>query len=726
MAARLSFLTRWFPNLTRHRRTSQKEDAHPSFDEIQSDQIATLSRQLDAEKRRNAQLLLINELSQQLETRLDQPVSAQLAVNVLERAIDCSYVALLVHESDRREYVVLASAGRMVKIIPPGYRQNVTRGMIGRATRLRKTQISNDVRLDPDFFSYANENTRSSLVVPIIHNGYIEGIIQINSEATDAFNGSDVALAETVAAELERAWERSSYHQHLTENIQAGISLSSRIEPHGAAQEIATITRQTLRARFVYVILFEQTRDFSQRASSGFAPKLQKCLEGMPLNNGLSQTALNASQAFRIRDIRKSSIGSSDIEIDRSNLRSLLIIPIRIQRLSIGAILAFGKQDEIFFTENDESLASLIASESAAAIESTWLYQELRSSLTTTTELYRVSFEILRTEELGEAVKIILDTARRVANANMAGVVLFNPNHEVEIEMGIDANGTYMGAPHPIELIQQAMESGTTIFSSDQKVTDICFPLQTHLHKYGGLWLKVSESLNYDSRHTAALQTLANQLERAILLLESRRQAKEIEAAYAELETTYDRTLAALTSALDARDRETEGHSTRVSQLAKRIGEEMQLTAHQLKALERGALLHDIGKIGISDTILLKPAKLSEEEWKVMRLHPDIGARIVEDIPFLQDTLPVIRYHQERWDGSGYPIGLRGKDIPLVARIFSIADAFDALTTNRPYREKISPEEAISYLSEQGGVLFDPDVVTAFERIFTGDRSSIG
>jgi putative nucleotidyltransferase with HDIG domain len=233
------------------------------------------------------------------------------------------------------------------------------------------------------------------------------------------------------------------------------------------------------------------------------------------------------------------------------------------------------------------------------------------------------------------------------------------------------------------------------------------------------------ETLNYDSRHTAALQTLANQLERAILLIESRHQAKEIESAYEELETTYDLTLAALTSALDARDRETEGHSIRVSQLAKSIGEEMNLAPHQLKALERGALLHDIGKIGISDAILHKPDKLNEVEWKRMRLHPDIGARIVENIPFLQDTLPVIRYHQERCDGSGYPIGLRGKDIPLVARIFAVTDAFDALTTERPYRQKVSEDEAILYLHEQAGILFDPEVVSTFEKVFAEERSGV-
>src|SRR5262249_1802625 len=157
------------------------------------------------------------------------------------------------------------------------------------------------------------------------------------------------------------------------------------------------------------------------------------------------------------------------------------------------------------------------------------------------------------------------------------------------------------------------------------------------------LWLDIPEHVAYDSRHTAALQTLANQLERAILLSESRHQAGEIAAAYKELELTYDRTLASLMSALDARDRETEGHSLRVSKLATYLGEEMCLDRRELKALERGALLHDIGKIGISDIILNKPGPLNETEWKTMRLHPNIGARIVEDIPFLQETLPVIR-----------------------------------------------------------------------------------
>lgn len=697
--------------------------AHSDPADIQSDQIMILTRQLEAEKRRNSQLTLLWELSQQLETLLDEPVAAQLAVNTLERGIDCSYVCLYVPDSERKEFIVLASAGKKSGLIPPGYRQNPARGIIGRAARLRKTQVINDTRVDSDFFSFENETSLSTLVVPLVNNGHLKGVLKVSNDAPNSFHGGDVTLAEAAAMELVRAWERSNYHQHLKDLIQAGISLSTMIEPQAVVQEIATITRQALHACYVSVTLLDQTGNFTQKASSGLAPKLHKYLEKVHSENNLAQATLNASQSFRIRDIRKNPL-TANIEIDHSGLRSAIAIPIRLHRMSIGTILAFGKEDEIFFTENDESLASLLSSQSAAAVESTWLYQELRNTLLTTTQLYQVSFQILQTEELNQAIKVILDTACKVSNADSAGVVLFKQNHEVEIQAAVDSNGFREDIQHPMNLIGQAMSSGTNIFLSDQSSTQICFPIQTHLRKYGGLWLKVSENINYDSRHTAALQTLANQLERAILLIESRNQAKEIEEAYQELEVTYDRTLAALMSALDARDKETEGHSVRVSQISCQLGEAMKLSPRELKALERGSLLHDIGKIGISDTILHKPGPLSDSEWATMRLHPDIGAHIVADIPFLQDTIPVIQYHQERWDGSGYPASLTGKNIPLLARIFAVVDAFDALTSQRPYRQKITAEEALAYLREQANVLFDPDIVTEFEKLVLDGHAS--
>jgi putative nucleotidyltransferase with HDIG domain len=687
--------------------------------EIQAEQITSLIHQLENEKKRTAQLNLLAELSHQLEAQLDQPVAAQLAVNTLQRALDCKHVAVFENEIERREFSIMASAGTF---LPPGYRQSTSKGLLGRTFRLRKTQIANDADLDPDFIQPETSQAKSVFAIPLIYHGHVKAILEVADNVINAFSSHDVHLAEMISTELIRAWERSSYHQRLTDLINAGISLSPLLQSQTTIKEIATIARATLQARFTFVTLLDQEGNFSRTAYSGNAPRLLNSLNQNPINDTTVQAALHAYEPFRIRDVRKYR-KASHIEIDHNGLRSLLAIPIRLHRLSIGAILAFGKQGEIFFSENDESLAGLLSLQAATAIEATWLYQELRNTLSTTTQLYNLSVNILQAGELQQAAQHIAESAAKLANTTTAGIVLFTIDHKIEVEVEIDENGTHSGKQHPMELIQQTLESGQIVhLTTDQVSATICFPLQTALRKYGALWLNVPNIRDYFSHHVSNMQTLANQailaLERLILLFESQQQADEIEAAFEELELAYDRTLSALMSALDARDRETEGHSARVSELACLLAAELGLNAASLKVIERGSLLHDIGKIGISDTILHKPAPLTEEEWKIMRLHPDIGARIIEDIPFLQETLPIIRYHQERWDGSGYPVGLSGKDIPFQARIFAVVDAFDALINNRPYRKQIPANEALDYLLEQSGILFDPEIVSAFKRIW--------
>ncbi|HJR81318.1 MAG TPA: HD domain-containing phosphohydrolase [Anaerolineales bacterium] len=681
------------------------------------EQMTSLNHRLAAEKRRTSQLALLNELSQQLEAELDPPVAAQLAVNTLERAMDCSIVALMMYEPENQEYVVLAAAGKMTSTIPPGYRQDARKGVIGRTARLKKTQIVNDVRIDPDFLPLQDGSTLSLICAPVIQNGHVKGVLILSSEKSHAFTGADAAIVEGVSSELMRAWDRSSYHQRLTELIQAGISLTTLLDPQAAVLEIAVIARKTLEARFVFVTLLDQQGNFSRTASAGDAPQLLNSLQAGLAEEPLMQAALNATKPFRVRDLRK-YVNSKKLEIDHAGLRSVLALPIRLHRLSIGTILAFGKQDEIFFSENDESLADLLSSQAAASIESSWLYQELRHTLNITSMLYQLSVDVIQTEELSKAAELIAQVAHKVTNAKETGIVLLTRDGEVQAEVEFDASGLHERREHPTQTIDQAIQTGQSIIVSAENGSLVCYPLLTRGRTYGALWMKIPESRG---QNFANLQTLANQaaiaLERSILLLESRQQAKQIEAAYEELEITYDRTLTALMSALDARDRETEGHSIRVSQLACLLGEKIGLSGSQLKALERGALLHDIGKIGISDTILHKSGSLTANEWKIMRVHPDIGARIVEGIPFLQETLPVIRYHHERWDGSGYPVGLTKKDIPTQARIFAVVDVFDALTSSRSYRKKSSPEEALQYLQEQADILFDPEIVEALSKL---------
>jgi len=151
----------------------------------------------------------------------------------------------------------------------------------------------------------------------------------------------------------------------------------------------------------------------------------------------------------------------------------------------------------------------------------------------------------------------------------------------------------------------------------------------------------------------------------------------------------------------------------------------MELSGEQLCALERGALLHDVGKIGVSDTILLKPGRLTDAEWQEMRRHPEIGYALLRDVPFLTPALPLVRHHHERWDGSGYPARLCGEDIPFEARLFAVIDAYDALTSDRPYRAAMSHDDAIAILHRDSGSHFDPAMVEAFETMMAASHEDV-
>lgn len=186
----------------------------------------------------------------------------------------------------------------------------------------------------------------------------------------------------------------------------------------------------------------------------------------------------------------------------------------------------------------------------------------------------------------------------------------------------------------------------------------------------------------------------------------------ELSMALDQIHITYDETILALGSALETRDSETKEHGLRVAHYSQVLAKKMCFNDYSfLTNLQRGAYLHDIGKIGVPDSILRKEASLTDDEWEIMKRHPEIGKSIVEGIPFLRKTVPVIYNHHEHYNGRGYPQGLKGDEIPVEALIFSVADAFDALTTDRCYRHKVSFKNAKGIIATESGNQFCPDVV---------------
>ena len=247
----------------------------------------------------------------------------------------------------------------------------------------------------------------------------------------------------------------------------------------------------------------------------------------------------------------------------------------------------------------------------------------------------------------------------------------------------------------------------------------ICVPLMAQgrmvgvleaLNKVPSLWAKKSNQKNsiFHEEDLLLLTTLAHQI--AVAISNS--------LFYSEIQQNFYDTVEALAEAIEKKDHYTGGHTKRVAHFAQVIAQNMKLSADQLRAVRLGAILHDVGKIGIEDKILRKEAPLTEDEWKSMKTHPQLGFEILHGVEGMYEVTHGIRFHHERWDGKGYPQGLKGEEIPLVARVISVADAYDAMVSNRPYRKGLGPLPAYDEIVKNRGTQFDPAVVDAFVRAF--------
>jgi len=203
-------------------------------------------------------------------------------------------------------------------------------------------------------------------------------------------------------------------------------------------------------------------------------------------------------------------------------------------------------------------------------------------------------------------------------------------------------------------------------------------------------------------------------------------EAPEDPACGHQLLESHIHTAQLLGHAVALRDHSTEAHNIRVAWLAGRLGETLGLDRPQMQALMKGAFLHDVGKIGIPDAILLKPGALTQEERQVMNRHPELGAELIRDIAWFSDARPIVLHHHERYDGTGYPQALRAEAIPLVARIFAIVDVFDALISDRPYKPSMACGDAMAFLESKAGSHFDPGILSAFLPMATDLHAAMG
>ncbi len=239
------------------------------------------------------------------------------------------------------------------------------------------------------------------------------------------------------------------------------------------------------------------------------------------------------------------------------------------------------------------------------------------------------------------------------------------------------------------------------------------------LHKNGSyIWLETSARAILDRISGSIIEIQSASRD----ITERKKGEKALQSAHIHLQEAYERTIEGWVRALDLRDRETEGHTQRVTELTLKVARTLGFSEEELAHIRRGALLHDMGKMAIPDEILQKPGPLNETEWEKMRRHPMYAYEMLSPIEYLRPALDIPFCHHERWNGSGYPRGLKETEIPLVARLFAIVDVWDALCSDRPYRKKLPKKEVISYLREKSGNLFEPKLIDVFLSVIENEK----
>ncbi len=418
--------------------------------------------------------------------------------------------------------------------------------------------------------------------------------------------------------------------------------------------------------------------------------------------------------------------------LDLDHIAADIFIPLKAQNELLG-ILALGpKLSEQPYTYDDQLNLLTLASQTAIAIKNALLYDAELSRREELDALYTLTRQLLDTNDTESVLDRIVHNSVQSAHVTFATILTFEDNtfvyrasflaRALEHEIGKDtfespiAQRYYRRAFHQRKIITLVHNELTPSDGSwhelfrDQLYSLCISPLQVGEQPIGILILGEARSAirePFDADKLRLISAISDQAASAL------HRAK----LHEQLEENFVQTILALANAMDARDTYTHGHSQRLADLAEATLREISNDEEQIRAIRWAALLHDIGKIGVADEILRKPGPLTPEEWVVMKQHPEIGAKIVQPVKQLANVAPLIRSHHEKYDGTGYPYGLKGKQIPLGARVLTVIDAYSAMIDDRVYRKAMSHDEAIEELKRCTHTQFDPTVVEVFLRV---------
>ncbi len=449
----------------------------------------------------------------------------------------------------------------------------------------------------------------------------------------------------------------------------------------------------------------------------------------IPADRGLLGTILSEGQPKLVK--KKEAQGLPETLRGSHNFQSMILIPVKAREKIIGMMCITRMENGDGFRADDLDLMQALVSGTAAAIDNAQLYHEIQKKVREFGALFDLSSTIVSTLDRKEVLTKVLDNAIQLLSAGAGSLMLLDRDNKVlEIEVahglpekviretriplgeGISGKVALEGRPR---LLKKGIKEAESKSEKAARVIPaaLSVPMMFHSRVIGVLNVKEkSDGGDFDPSDMELLKMLANQ---AAIAIENARLHKS-------LEDLFVNSIRALANAIEARDPYTRGHSERVTEYSVKIAQNLGMEHDTVKKIRYAALLHDIGKINIKEEILNKPGKLTDEEFRIMNRHPTLGAKIMEPVKEFRDILPIMYHHHERFGSGGYPDSISGDQIPFPARILAVADAFDAMTSDRPYRKALPLEVAVGELKKHSGTQFDPRVVEIFLHVISEDE----
>lgn len=574
--------------------------------------------------------------------------------------------------------------------------------------------------------------------VPIRIGSEIAGVLFISVQLPRQITSEQMKLLNSLAEIAGATLHRTKLHDETARRAQEFASLYETSSALSAETELNTMLQ----------VIVDTARKLLNSASSGmylFIPsrnELELKVDTQPyitigthlkMGEGLAGYVAQTRKPLRVDDYSNWEFRSPHYE--GIPMRAVLEVPMLYGGELVGVLTADEVGDsERKFTEADERLLSLFASQAAGAIHSARLRQEALYRLENLQTLRTIDKAIASSLDLRITLNVLLNQIIVQLGVDATDVLLLHP-HEQTLQFSsgqgfrthliesaeIHLNDGFAGRCVMERRIIQVSDPAAVIenqpfyhlWSQERFTSYICVPLLVKGEVKGVLEVYSRSKFASDDEWLEFLETLAGQ---AAITIDNAQLFDSVQHVNMELVIAYEATIEGWSRALDLREKGTEGHTQHVLELTMALAKAAGINDNELQYIRRGVLLHDIGKMGIPDRILLKKGKLTSREWQTMRTHPILALKMLQSIIYLRQSLDIPYCHHEKWDGTGYPRGLKGEMIPLSARIFAIADVWDALTSSRPYRKAWTKKKALEYIKEQSGAHFDPYIVEIFLR----------